>query len=130
MKHTKGPWQILPEECDKPYIRIRGTVLGRRYKIANVVTPMYEGVLSNEVLETRANAKRIIDCVNACEGMKDPVKEIEDMCQTSIRINSNILKVREYITKMIHSTEHSPVEMTWVTKEALLCMYKMLEGMK
>jgi hypothetical protein len=35
-QHTPGPWQILPEESDKPYIRIRGTVLGGRYKVANV----------------------------------------------------------------------------------------------
>lgn len=26
-KGTKGPWQVLPEEVDKPYIRIRGTLL-------------------------------------------------------------------------------------------------------
>jgi len=34
---TKGEWIILPEEDDKEYIRIRGTVLGGRYKIANVI---------------------------------------------------------------------------------------------
>jgi len=34
---TKGEWSILPEEDDKEYIRIRGTVLGGRYKIANVI---------------------------------------------------------------------------------------------
>jgi len=35
-KFTKGEWLILPLEDDKEYIRIRGTVLGGRYKIANV----------------------------------------------------------------------------------------------
>ena len=34
---TKGEWSILPEEDDKDYIRIRGTVWGGRYKIANVI---------------------------------------------------------------------------------------------
>lgn len=58
-KFTKGPWRILPEECGKDYIRIRGTVIGERYKVANVVTPTYEGVHEMELDETRANANLI-----------------------------------------------------------------------
>ena len=58
-KHTPGPWRILPEECDKPYIRVRGTVLGARYKVANVIPPSYEGVHEREAEETRANARLI-----------------------------------------------------------------------
>lgn len=55
-KFTRGPWAQMPEECDKPYIRIRGTRPGGRYKIANVLTPVYEGVHEREAAETRANA--------------------------------------------------------------------------
>lgn len=58
-KFTRGPWKVLPEEVDRPYIRIRGSVLGGRYKIANVVTPTYEGVHEREAIETRANAALI-----------------------------------------------------------------------
>lgn len=58
-KHTPGPWQTLAEECDRPYIRVRGTQVGGRYKIANVLTPVYEGVHSKEADETRANASLI-----------------------------------------------------------------------
>lgn len=58
-KHTAGPWQILPEEADKAYIRIRGTVLGGRYKVANVPIPTYEGVHPRELGETSANAALI-----------------------------------------------------------------------
>ena len=58
-QHTPGPWALLPEECDKPYIRIRGTNLGGRYKIANVLTPVYERVHAREAEETRANARLI-----------------------------------------------------------------------
>lgn len=58
-KGTPGPWQMKSEEVDKPYIRIRGTNLGRRFKIANVLTPVYDGVPEHEVKETRANAKLI-----------------------------------------------------------------------
>lgn len=58
-KGTPGPWEIKPEEVDRPYIRIRGTVLGGRFKIANVLTPVYEGVDPREAIETRANARLI-----------------------------------------------------------------------
>lgn len=58
-KFTPGPWRLLPEECDKSYIRIRGTQLGGRYKIANVLTPVYEGAHEREAEETRANARLI-----------------------------------------------------------------------
>jgi hypothetical protein len=50
---------MLSEETDKPYIRIRGTKLGDRYKIANVLTPVYDGSLERETEETRANARLI-----------------------------------------------------------------------
>lgn len=58
-QHTPGPWKSLPEEADKPYIRIRGTALGRRYKIANVMDPGYSGVTDQDFDETRANARLI-----------------------------------------------------------------------
>jgi hypothetical protein len=58
-KHTPGPWTTLPEECHKPYVRIRGTRLGGRYKVANVLTPIYEGVHERDAEETRANARLI-----------------------------------------------------------------------
>ena len=48
-RFTKGPWRTLPEEVDKSYVRVRGTVLGGRYKIANVETPVYDGVHSGQV---------------------------------------------------------------------------------
>jgi hypothetical protein len=61
---------MLPEECDKPYIRIRGTRLGGRYKIANVLTPTYDRVHQREAEETRANARLIAaapDLLEACK---------------------------------------------------------------
>ena len=71
-KFTKGPWQVLPEEADKDYIRIRGTVWGGRYKVANVPTPVYEGVPQRELEETRANAALIAaapELLAALEGL-------------------------------------------------------------
>lgn len=57
--HTPGPWQVLPEEMGKNYLRVRGTVLGLRYKIADVRNPDYEGVTENDAQMTRANARLI-----------------------------------------------------------------------
>jgi hypothetical protein len=53
---SPGPWKELPEEVGRAYIRIRGTRLGCRYKIANVVCPVD---LDREIEETRANAQFI-----------------------------------------------------------------------
>lgn len=74
-KHTPGPWQTLPEECDKPYVRIRGTMLGCRYKIANVLTPVYEGVHAREAIETRANARIIAAAPELLEALRSIVEE-------------------------------------------------------
>ena len=58
-QHTPGPWSVKPEEVDRAYIRVRGTHLGGRFKIANVLTPNYEGSHPREADETRANAHLI-----------------------------------------------------------------------
>jgi hypothetical protein len=57
--HTPGPWKTMPEELHRPYIRIRGTRLGGRYKVANVHGPDYKDAHENEAEETRANAALI-----------------------------------------------------------------------
>ena len=77
-QHTKGQWSDLPEECDKPYIRIRGTCLGGRYKIANVVTPIYDGAASQEAEETRANARLIAAAPDLLDALLLCVDALED----------------------------------------------------
>lgn len=91
-KHTPGPWVVLPEEVDRPYIRIRGTRLGCRYKVANVIALDYEGVPAREADETRANARLIaaapellsslitlLDAVDDIRGI-----EIRDYCRREV----------------------------------------------
>ena len=71
-KFTAGPWDILPEEVDRQYIRIRGTILGGRYKVCNVLTTTYEGIGEREAKETRSNANLISaapELLEALEGM-------------------------------------------------------------
>ena len=82
-KHTPGPWSVLPEECDRPYIRIRGTIAGGRYKVANVLTPVYEGVHEREAQETRANARLIAAAPDLYKALALAVRQNEhDMLMT------------------------------------------------
>jgi hypothetical protein len=76
--HTRGPWVALPCEADKKYLRVRGTRLGARYKIANVLVPEYEGAEDREVDETFANALLIAaapDLLDALRRLLDDADE-------------------------------------------------------
>jgi len=85
-KFTPGPWKALPEETGRDYIRIRGTRLGGRYKVANVVM----ADLPREVDETRANARLIAaapDLLSALDRLahsyrlllaRKPVRDVEE----------------------------------------------------
>ncbi len=76
-KHTSGPWMTLPDEADKPYVRIRGSVAGSRFKIANVLKPIYKDPPEWEEEETRANVRLIEaapDLLAAVEGLKQIIE--------------------------------------------------------
>ena len=75
-KGTPGPWEIKPEEVDRPYIRIRGTRLGGRFKVANVLSPNYDGVDHREAHETRANARLIAAAPELLEALTVTLDEI------------------------------------------------------
>ncbi len=68
-KHTPGPWQVLPEEMGKNYLRVRGTVLGLRYKIADVRNPDYEDVTRADAELTHANARLIASAPELLEAL-------------------------------------------------------------
>lgn len=72
--HTPGPWTLLPEEADKDYLRIRGTRLGGRYKVANVHHIRYEGVHAvvreRDDAESMANARLIAAAPELLEALK------------------------------------------------------------
>ncbi len=54
-KHTRGPWQLLPDEPGRGHLRVRGTILGDRWKIADI--PKFDQEAFAE--ETKANARLI-----------------------------------------------------------------------
>lgn len=76
-KGTPGPWEIKPEEVDRPYIRIRGTRLGGRFKVANVLSPGYDGVHHREADETRANARLIASAPELLEALQMALEWID-----------------------------------------------------
>lgn len=96
--HTMGPWIVLAEEADKPYIRIRGTALGQRFKVANVMTPAYEGVLPCEVEETRANARLIASAPEMLTALRMMIREFDydHLCASERRaVDAAIAAVRK-----------------------------------
>ena len=72
--HTTGPWTMLPEEADKDYLRIRGTRLGGRYKVANVHHLRFEGVHAvvreRDDAESMANARLIAAAPELLEALQ------------------------------------------------------------
>jgi len=76
-KYTKGPWQVLPEEMGKRYLRVRGTQLGLRYKIADVRHVEYEGAPETEVQITKANARLIAAAPELLEALQRLVDAVD-----------------------------------------------------
>ncbi len=75
-KHTPGPWEVLPEEPDKDYIRVRGTVLGGKYKIADIPF-VRSAVWVYDLEEARKNAKLVADCPELLDTMRLLLRSFE-----------------------------------------------------
>jgi hypothetical protein len=61
---------VLDEEADKPYIRIRGTRLGGKYKVANVPVPDHDGAADWMRDESRADARLIAAAPELLEALE------------------------------------------------------------
>ncbi len=80
MEHTKGPWEIsgLLTEIDKRYIIAK--IASVRVDVCQVG---FTSVITKE--ERDANARRIVACVNACEGLTNKALEggaIKELAKT------------------------------------------------
>lgn len=92
VKFTKGEWSILPIEDDKEYIRIRGTVLGCRYKIANVTDLKFhhdgKDWCLRDRIESAANAQLISRAPNLYHALKRTNEELAlliDRCNKKVK---------------------------------------------
>lgn len=108
-KGTPGPWEIKPEEVDKPYIRIRGTQLGGRFKVANVLSPDYDGVHHCEADETRANAQLIAAAPELLEALQNLIVSYDNFRERAGRNgdpeNPLIIDARAAIAKATGETK-------------------------
>lgn len=81
-ERSHGPWEVRPKENSRDYLRVRGTILGGRFKIANVCQPIPFGQESSEDDLTRANAAFISSCAgNAEAGWRATKAAIESLQQ-------------------------------------------------
>lgn len=103
-KGTPGPWEIKPEEVDRPYIRIRGTQWGGRFKVANVLSPDYDGVHHREADETRANARLIAAAPELLEALREVIGSLGVMVADPDNC-PEIIKARAAINKATGETK-------------------------
>lgn len=79
--HTPGPWMVLEETDHEPVTLTVVFAPGRE----TCVAATWHGVSNGQsVDEAEANAARIVACVNACEGMKDPAAVIQSLRDDSL----------------------------------------------
>jgi hypothetical protein len=83
---TRGPWMVMPEEAEKLYIRVRGTRLGERFKIANAPFPIVD---ESEKQEALANAHLIAAAPEMFEALwrvlNHPVCHLDGSAEAAIR---------------------------------------------
>jgi hypothetical protein len=105
-KHTKGPWTLLPAESDKDYLRIRGTQLGGRYKVANVHQWRYEGmpdsIRQHDDAESMANARLIAAAPEMLEALKSALWRMQQYDYQAME--GTIAKARAAIAKATGET--------------------------
>ena len=98
--HTKEPWNIAqgnkinPSDCDRWYICVKG---GRGMNEELAVTIPNLGTRSGDPTskpwDEEANAQRIVDCVNACEGINP--KAVQDLLEALAKLTACLSNGRE-----------------------------------
>lgn len=106
-KHTPGPWEILPEEAGRDYIRVRGTIPGSRFKVSNVLVTTYKGqateAYDREIKETRANARLIA----AAPELLEALIACEKSMREALYVPPSITKARAAIAKATGQEQQS-----------------------
>lgn len=75
-KHTPEPWFDDRATHDEPYQNIK--ILGDENRVICWLW-IDDAPVDDWNAEQRANASRIVNCVNACAGMADPSEEIAEL---------------------------------------------------
>ena len=93
MKHTPEPWYINPS-----------------FGFSSILGPDHRSIATLPVVarpfkESDANLERIVACVNACKGIKDPEATLPAM-REALRAASQDLKSRSVVDNIIYSRDH------------------------
>lgn len=112
-KITPGPWQILEQDPEDNFFRIRGTVLGEKYKIANV---LFVQEVDRDKKEAEANANLIAmapELLEALKGMKwfvDHIMGKEKRVDWGNTFDINWMAVNENLVKMERALKRAKVD--------------------
>lgn len=116
---TPGPWRLLPAEDGVPYLRIRGTRIGARYKIANVLgeAAMYfsEECAANGRYIALANPTTVLSLIERVRELEERCDELgadknswfrmcEIHCNRLTEQESELVELREYKRKCEEQT--------------------------
>ena len=83
MTHTRGPWRAAGEHV---------------FSVNGRLTITYTNYGTES--ERLANARRIVDCVNACEGMADPAVEIAALRAKHETVEAELTANEQEVTRL------------------------------
>lgn len=91
MKHTPEPWGI-----EETRTTLWVGPLRRDGKVNTIVTDFdVNGLIEEAEARNRADAARIVECVNACAGMADPAAEIARLRARNERMRKALERVMD-----------------------------------
>lgn len=93
-KHTPEPWFDDRATHDQPYQNIK--ILGDENRGICWLW-IDDAPVDDWNAEQRANAKRIVTCVNACAGMEDPAEEIAELKRQRDELLAVLNYARDYL---------------------------------
>lgn len=99
VSHTPGSWEIKPEEVSRDYIRVRGSIPGRLYKIANVICEH-----PTNTKESRKNALLIAsapEMLEALQSCKDDLDLYLGLAKDNGRPNSELDRISKRVIATI-----------------------------
>ncbi len=104
MSYTKGVWVVDDRE----------DLAGKFYSddaTGSIIGECQHYYLAPRSLEERkANAKRIVDCVNSCDGMESPADEVAKLRQTIQMLTSHLESCANELTSMIDAHNEQNME--------------------
>lgn len=93
-KHTPEPWFDDRATHDEPYQNIK--ILGDENRGICWLW-IDDAPVDDWNAEQRANASRIVTCVNACAGMADPAAEIAELKRQRDELLASLNLARDYV---------------------------------